>query len=178
MSRERWPTTRLTSSIQARTVAATAGAMKLAGHGFEPSGEWATGATRRDLADRVGESPSMPFVTCSRPMFVGNRLSYATRHVIDRQRLPTRCGFVHVPLCTKQVDTDTPGIGTDTPGIGTDTPGVETDTPGCRYGRAAGRGGSTEIDQSALCRARDSSRRSSAAYGSSTRWPSIRSKTE
>jgi hypothetical protein len=42
MSRERWPTTRLTSSIQARTVAATAGAMKLAGHGFEPSGEWAT----------------------------------------------------------------------------------------------------------------------------------------
>jgi pyroglutamyl-peptidase len=39
--------------------------------------------------------------------YVCNHLFYAARHVIDSLRLPTRCGFVHVPLCTEQVDTDT-----------------------------------------------------------------------
>ena len=38
--------------------------------------------------------------------YVCNHLFYAARHVIDSRRLQTRCGFVHVPLCTEQVDTD------------------------------------------------------------------------
>src|SRR5713226_9745289 len=45
--------------------------------------------------------------------YVCNHLFYVARHVIDRGRLPTRCGFVHVPLCTEQVDTDTPSVDAD-----------------------------------------------------------------
>jgi len=41
--------------------------------------------------------------------YVCNHLFYAARQVIDRRGLPTLCGFVHVPLCTEQVDTDSPG---------------------------------------------------------------------
>jgi len=29
-------------------------------------------------------------------------LFYAARHVIDSHGLQTRCGFVHVPLCSEQ----------------------------------------------------------------------------
>jgi pyroglutamyl-peptidase len=36
--------------------------------------------------------------------YVCNHLFYTARHVIDSRRLPTRCGFVHVPLCTEQID--------------------------------------------------------------------------
>jgi pyroglutamyl-peptidase len=38
--------------------------------------------------------------------YVCNHLFYAARHVIHSRRLATRCGFVHVPLCSEQVDTD------------------------------------------------------------------------
>ena len=40
--------------------------------------------------------------------YVCNHVFYAARHVIDSQGLPTRCGFVHVPLCTEQVPADQP----------------------------------------------------------------------
>ena len=38
--------------------------------------------------------------------YVCNHLFYAARYVIDSRGLSTRCGFVHVPLCTEQVNTD------------------------------------------------------------------------
>jgi pyroglutamyl-peptidase len=38
--------------------------------------------------------------------YVCNHLFYAARHVIESRRLPTQCGFVHVPLSTEQVDTE------------------------------------------------------------------------
>jgi pyroglutamyl-peptidase len=38
--------------------------------------------------------------------YVCNHLFYTARHVIDSFHLPTRCGFVHIPLCTEQVDPD------------------------------------------------------------------------
>ena len=44
--------------------------------------------------------------------YVCNHLFYTARHVIDGFHLPTQCGFVHVPLCTEQVETDTQAIGT------------------------------------------------------------------
>ncbi len=38
--------------------------------------------------------------------YVCNHLFYVARHVVDSRGLSTRCGFVHVPLCTEQVNTD------------------------------------------------------------------------
>jgi pyroglutamyl-peptidase len=38
--------------------------------------------------------------------YVCNHLFYAARHVIHSRRLATWCGFVHVPLCSEQVDAD------------------------------------------------------------------------
>ncbi len=49
--------------------------------------------------------------------YVCNHLFYAARHLIDSRGLPTRCGFVHVPLCTEQIDADTQGIDTDRSGL-------------------------------------------------------------
>jgi pyroglutamyl-peptidase len=48
--------------------------------------------------------------------YVCNHLFYTARHVIDSRRLPTRCGFVHVPLCTEQVDTDMQRVDSDRTG--------------------------------------------------------------
>jgi pyroglutamyl-peptidase len=48
--------------------------------------------------------------------YVCNHLFYAARHVIDSRRLPTRCGFVHVPLCTEQVNANTHQVHMDQPG--------------------------------------------------------------
>jgi pyroglutamyl-peptidase len=38
--------------------------------------------------------------------YVCNHLFYVARHIVDSLHLPTRCGFVHVPLCAEQVDAD------------------------------------------------------------------------
>jgi pyroglutamyl-peptidase len=53
--------------------------------------------------------------------YVCNHVFYAARQVIDSRRLSTRCGFVHVPLCTEQVNTDTHQVHTDqqASGVGT-----------------------------------------------------------
>jgi pyroglutamyl-peptidase len=40
--------------------------------------------------------------------YVCNHLFYSARHAIEASGLPTRCGFVHVPLCAEQVAADAP----------------------------------------------------------------------
>jgi pyroglutamyl-peptidase len=47
--------------------------------------------------------------------YVCNHVFYTARQVIASRGLPTRCGFLHVPLCTEQVDPDTQQINPDGP---------------------------------------------------------------
>jgi len=45
--------------------------------------------------------------------YVCNHVFYTARQVIDSRRLPTLCGFVHIPLCTEQVDPQTQLVAAD-----------------------------------------------------------------
>jgi pyroglutamyl-peptidase len=60
--------------------------------------------------------------------YVCNHVFYTARQVIDSCRLPTRCGFVHVPLCTEQVDAETQRADPDTQSAQTDRKGSAVGT--------------------------------------------------
>jgi pyroglutamyl-peptidase len=48
--------------------------------------------------------------------YVCNHIFYTARHAIHTLGLATRCGFVHVPLCTEQVATDADPVDADRAG--------------------------------------------------------------